>query len=70
MNIVREDSTISNLIEFALGIEVAQIIIVSIVIFLNFLVVKILNVKTNKIQMITGIIIFIMSGKMLYENII
>ena len=70
LNIVREDSTISNLIEFALGIEVAQIIIVSIVIFLNFLVVKIFNVKTNKIQMITGIIIFIMSGKMLYENII
>ena len=67
---MREDSTISNLIEFALGIEVAQIIIVSIVIFLNFLVVKIFNVKTNKIQMITGIIIFIISGKMLYENII
>ena len=67
---MREDSTISNLIEFALGIEVAQIIIVSIVIFLNFLVVKIFNVKTNKIQMIIGIIIFIMSGKMLYENII
>ena len=67
---MREDSTISNLIEFALGIEVAQIIIVSVVIFLNFLVVKIFNVKTNKIQMITGIIIFIVSGKMLYENII
>ena len=67
---MREDSTISNLIEFALGIEVAQIIIVSVVIFLNFLVVKIFNVKTNKIQMITGIIIFIISGKMLYENII
>ena len=70
LNIVREDSTIANLIEFALGIEVAQIIIVSIVIFLNFLVVKIFNVKKNKIQMIIGIIIFIMSGKMLYENII
>ena len=65
-----EDSTISNLIEFALGIEIAQIIIVIIVVFLNFLVVKIFNVKKNKIQMITGIIIFIMSGKMLYENII
>tara|TARA_B100000963_G_scaffold61745_1_gene49744 strand:- start:80533 stop:81108 length:576 start_codon:yes stop_codon:yes gene_type:complete len=69
-NIVREDSTISNLIEFAMGIEVAQIIIVSIVIFLNFLAVKIFNVKTFKIQMIIGIIILIMSGKMLYENII
>ena len=67
---MREDSTISNLIEFALGIEVAQNIIVTVEIFLNFLVVKIFNVKTNKIQMITGIIIFIISGKMLYENII
>ena len=61
LNIVREDSTISNLIQFALGIEVAQIIIVSIVIFLNFLVVKIFNVKTNKIEIITGIIIFVSS---------
>ncbi|PTM08833.1 MAG: HupE / UreJ protein [Bacteroidetes bacterium] len=54
----RTDSKLATLIEFALGIEVSQVIIVSIVLFLGYILQTLFNVnKRNYVMVISAIVV-------------
>ena len=67
--VVQNDSSLTSLFGFAFGIEFAQLIIVSIILFLNTLILKIINNKFKIWIRMISFLIFILSIKMLFERL-
>jgi len=67
--IEKENLNLINLLEFAIGIELAQIIIVFIVILINLIFIKYLGFSSKKWQIIVGGIILTLSSTMVYDNL-
>ena len=56
------------LLEFALGVEFAQIIIVTFVLMINFLMIKILGLNRKNWQLIISAMVFSQSVSMIAKN--
>lgn len=69
MMIGQEEDKLLPLIEFALGIELAQVIIVSGILLIGFILQKFAKLKKQYWIMATSIFVLIISAKMIWERI-
>jgi len=69
MMIGQEEDKLLPLIEFALGIELAQAIIVSGILLIGFILQKFANLKKQYWIMASSILVLIISAKMIWERI-
>ena len=69
MMIGQEEDKLLPLIEFALGIEIAQVIIVSGILLIGFILQKFTKLKKQYWIMATSILVLIISAKMIWERI-
>ena len=69
MMIGQEEDKLLPLIEFALGIEIAQVIIVSGILLIGFILQKFAKLKKQYWIMATSILVLIISAKMIWERI-
>ncbi len=69
MMIGQEDKKLYPLLEFALGIELAQIIIVTAILILSYFIVKQINLKKEYWVIIISLLVLLISFKMMSERI-
>ena len=69
MMIGQEEDKLLPLIEFALGIELAQVIIVSCILLIGFILQKFAKLKKQYWIMASSILVLIISAKMIWERI-
>ena len=65
---IDDDNSVISLLEFALGVEIAQVIIVFSMLLINFLVIRILSFKNQKWELIIASLILSQAISMTVEN--
>ena len=65
---IDDDNALISLLEFALGVELAQVIIVLSMLVINFLVIKVLGFKNQKWELIIATLILSQAISMTVEN--
>ena len=65
---VDDDNAVISLLEFAIGVEFAQVIIVLSMLLINFLVIRVFGFKIQKWELIVGAMILSQAISMAVEN--